>query len=166
MDTKEQRDEHDRARTAEYVAQGMTPFDALIASVVDRAPKFVDDQGDPTPAGRRVLEGHRPGKIQKDGPRAGVYFFLSGRFIKIGMSNDVPTRMSALKSSLPDPIRLIAYIPVDDLAERRKREAALHADWSDHRSHGEWFRATPILVKYISDLVASGQAETRVPDYA
>lgn len=73
-----------------------------------------------------------------------VYFVRAGGLIKIGVSNDIAHRLTALKAMSPVPIALLASIPGDAKDERR-----LHEQFAHLRQHGEWFTAANELIDYI-----------------
>jgi hypothetical protein len=65
-----------------------------------------------------------------------VYFAqaaFSG-LIKIGISEDVPTRISGLRTASSEPIMLLHSVPANALFE-----AYLHGLFEPLHSHGEWF---------------------------
>ncbi len=68
-----------------------------------------------------------------DGP--GVYLIRCGKLMKIGRaSKSIEQRRSALQTSSPQRLELVAVLSTDPDDER-----AFHAALSAHRSHGEWF---------------------------
>jgi hypothetical protein len=80
-----------------------------------------------------------------------VYFAKSGDAVKIGVSNDVPSRLHALAAGNPDPITLIGSVPGDERVEH-----AIHARLSAHRIHREWFSDCPDLRDLLHELQTSG----------
>ena len=151
----------------------MTTLDDTIKAIVDRAPPLTEDQVDrlagifyPEIATRRPkdqrwhLEESRRRDAQES-DLAGVYFILRGARIKIGMSNNVIMRMGGIRRESSEPIKLIAYVPMKGEARRRTLEKRFHDQWAEIRRFGEWFEATPDLVRWIASLIQDG---TAVPD--
>lgn len=80
-----------------------------------------------------------------------VYFIqgIGGGPIKIGYSNNKNDRLSALQSCSPVELRIIAVIHSAGM----KKEKELHARFSRHRMHGEWFRPNhelEALIQYLN----------------
>ena len=65
-----------------------------------------------------------------------VYFIQGGKFVKIGYTEQpVATRLAAIQTGCPYPLRVLATVPGDTYLERD-----LHRMFSSWRTHGEWFR--------------------------
>ena len=149
------------------VEQAKSEFDRAVKAVVDRAPPLTEWQKYKL---ANIVGGHHPrpngqdpaflAPPRNDGPSAGVYFLLSGQYVKIGMSMNVTGRVTQLQTSSPERIKFIAYIPCGTERDRRGLEAELHDMWAELRSHGEWFRATPELIAWIGKLISNGDART------
>lgn len=77
---------------------------------------------------------------------AGVYFVRMGDFVKIGISQDVLSRIDAFATGAPTKLALLGIIPNATRAE----EWALHQRFGAHHSNGEWFRATAELLEEAS----------------
>lgn len=87
-------------------------------------------------------------------PRAGeslVYFVECGGMVKVGTTKNLKARISQLRSALPLPVRVIGFGPGD-----MKREQALHALLKAEHSHGEWFRPSAALLRWVP--LAQGDA--------
>jgi predicted GIY-YIG superfamily endonuclease len=75
--------------------------------------------------------------------RQQVYVVGNEEHVKIGRSADPRRRLSGFQTGSPTELRLLHLIATPDAA---RLEAALHARYAQHRTHGEWFTATPVLV--------------------
>ena len=74
-----------------------------------------------------------------------VYVLRAGDFIKIGKaSGNAENRVTSLQTGCPFPIEVLAVIPGG-----LEREARLHRVFSSLRAHGEWFHASPSLIRFI-----------------
>jgi len=62
--------------------------------------------------------------------------------VKIGIATDVESRFSALKTSSPFPMKLVAAITVPKGAAPRIERLA-HEYLAEHRMTGEWFNLDP-----------------------
>ena len=86
-----------------------------------------------------------------------VYFFAKSNFgdkqpdfIKIGRTRiDLLTRQAVLQTGNESPIWDIGVIPFDTEEEARREEKRIHLHFGAFRVHGEWFCATPRLLKFI-----------------
>lgn len=85
-----------------------------------------------------------------------VYFIECQGFIKIGLANNLGTRLSNLQIGCPFDQTLIASFRVHDTAEI---EAELHNLFDKYRARGEWFRLPPDTVKLIA-LLGLAQSPT------
>lgn len=73
-----------------------------------------------------------------------VYLFKSGRYYKIGKTNDTVRRGSELRIQLPEKCTLIHSIKTDDPSGI---EAYWHKRFETKRMNGEWFDLGPTQVK-------------------
>jgi predicted DNA-binding transcriptional regulator AlpA len=78
-----------------------------------------------------------------------VYFLDGGDLIKIGFSKNIKQRLKEIRTYSPIKLKVLCMIRGGKL-----REATIHAMFAHLRAHGEWFRATPELLAYISTLKA------------
>jgi hypothetical protein len=79
-----------------------------------------------------------------------VYFFRSGKFVKVGYATHVGTRLSALVSSSPvDDTELLGSLPGGSCAEREA-----HKILKDYRHRHEWFCLTDTLRRAILEACA------------
>lgn len=78
-----------------------------------------------------------------------VYFVQAadGGLIKIGIANDLRSRLKSLQAQCPVPLRCLAALP-----GYRELEIELHDRFSAHRRHGEWFEPAPELLELIDGL--------------
>lgn len=74
--------------------------------------------------------------------------------VKIGTTvRDVAYRVALISSNSPVPLQLIAVIDGD-----RTLEQALHAEFSEHRLHNEWFKLEGGLRLFLRRLLVDGPA--------
>ena len=73
-----------------------------------------------------------------------VYLLKSGRYYKIGRSNDTVRRGSEIRIQLPEKMTLIHSITTDDPAGV---EAYWHRRFESKRMNGEWFDLGPAEIK-------------------
>ncbi len=80
-----------------------------------------------------------------------VYFIRSGDgSIKIGTSANVQRRLAALQSANPTRLELIG-----DVAGGHALERQLHVELAVDRLHGEWFRASPLVLRTVERAIAA-----------
>ena len=86
---------------------------------------------------------HKP-----DDPRT-IYFIQceTTGLIKIGLANDVRSRLSTMQGCCPTKLNLIAHF--DGL---RSQERELHLRFAEHKARGEWFKPAPDILEYIVGL--------------
>lgn len=86
-----------------------------------------------------------------------VYFIEASAVgaIKIGASGDLERRFRHLCVGSPTPLTLLLAIPGTLGDERR-----LHSMFAAERAHGEWFRATPQLRRFIRELALADAIDT------
>lgn len=89
-----------------------------------------------------------------------VYFIKSARSnaVKIGVADNVKTRMRALQNATPDRLILLAEMPGDERYERQ-----LHVLFAEYRIRGEWFRCEGKLAVFIAALPAMPSPEAQRP---
>lgn len=78
-----------------------------------------------------------------------VYYMRIGNRVKIGWSTNLPYRLAAI-----NPEELMVTEPGNRILER-----ARHDQFSELRTHGEWFRLESPLAAHILDLQARAQQE-------
>jgi hypothetical protein len=80
-----------------------------------------------------------------------VVYFIGAKAVgrvKIGYTDQLSDRFSALKTASPVPLQLLATIPGD-----RRIEAVLHARFAHHHTHGEWFTLHGEIQDYIKEVL-------------
>jgi hypothetical protein len=85
------------------------------------------------------------------GRQSCVYFVGFNRWVKIGFSSCVFTRLEKL-DCMPEPVVLLALIPGD-----RHIEWGLHDQFAKYHSHAEWFLHEGKLADYIQKLRDAAQ---------
>lgn len=99
-----------------------------------------------------LFRGIFPGDPRHAWPSSpGVYVIQVGPLgemdpIKIGVSDNVRTRLDSMQTGLPWPIRLLFVLDGD-----RDREGVFHRRFSKDRMMGEWFRPGVELRKWVAD---------------
>ena len=85
-----------------------------------------------------------------------VYFLAKSNFgdtqpdfIKIGYTTDLSGRQANLQTGSESRIWEIGVIPFETEDEARGEERRLHEWFGGFRAYGEWFYATPRIIKYI-----------------
>lgn len=85
--------------------------------------------------------------------RPGCVYFVhapSAEMVKIGTTASLELRLTGLRMSSPVPLILLGAIPGG-----AAKEGALHSRWARLRQHGEWFRASPELLREIELEIAA-----------
>lgn len=90
--------------------------------------------------------------------RALVYFVapVGGGPVKIGFSAEPLQRLDMLMSWSPVPLQVLASAP-----GTQKDEGAIHAAFSEHWSHREWFRGVPEIYALIHEVKTTGEIPER-----
>ena len=85
-------------------------------------------------------------------PSAYVYFIQLGQSgpIKIGVANDVDSRLMTLQTANPSKLTAIAKIGCKSKTDAYMLEKDLHRKFSHLRQKGEWFN--PRLIKKLKDI--------------
>lgn len=78
-----------------------------------------------------------------------VYFIRCGEFVKIGYTRgeDAKSRLQSLQTGNPQALELLATA-IGDMSDER----ALHKEFDEYRTAGEWFRNTGRLAAHIVTL--------------
>jgi hypothetical protein len=86
-----------------------------------------------------------------------VYFIQCGQGgpIKIGISDDLPRRLSKMQADCPFEMIVLGIMPGGV-----EEEMALHERFSAFRIRGEWFWPARELANYVSDLNPPERRET------
>lgn len=74
----------------------------------------------------------------------GIYVVGYNSFVKIGVSENVRSRVAALQTAIPVKLKTYAV-----LTGARQQEAALHRRFKPYRLNGEWFRKAGKLSAWI-----------------
>ena len=78
-------------------------------------------------------------KGRYDVARSYVYFISDTEFIKVGIADEIASRMSSLQTGNGRKLELFAFIPFVDRASSINAEKVLHELFSSCRLEGEWF---------------------------
>ena len=75
-----------------------------------------------------------------------VYFIAADRsgLVKIGVARDPAARLRQIAGMSPEPLRIAMVI---DGGEAKEKE--LHREFSEHRSHGEWFHMQGAVLDWL-----------------
>jgi hypothetical protein len=84
--------------------------------------------------------------IEQLGRRDCVYFVGFNKWVKIGFSSKIFTRLEKL-DCMPEPVVLLALVPGD-----RQIEKGLHNRFAEYHSYAEWFERRGKLTAYIEKL--------------
>jgi hypothetical protein len=84
-----------------------------------------------------------------------VYFVKSGKHFKIGYSDDVPRRLSQLRTGCAESLDLLAVIPGPMRLEKQ-----LHELLRDYRAQGEWFRYNGKARAFVRVIIAGAHPNT------
>lgn len=76
-----------------------------------------------------------------------IYFFQVGDWVKIGITTDIPKRLSGVQTGCPLEIIVLAIILGDKAKERE-----IHRQFKHLNTSGEWFYLAPELREYINGL--------------
>ena len=95
---------------------------------------------------RKLGDENMVSKKRRRQREARVYFARAGELIKIGVANDPARRVKELQTGSGQPIELLGH-----MAGGPKHERRLHGKFRYIRERGEWFRATPALLRYIAE---------------
>lgn len=78
-----------------------------------------------------------------------VYMITDGEYIKIGISNNTLSRLTALQTSNARKLRVAIVIP----NAGAKHEANLHLVYKDKRAKGEWFKIDEEIAQDVNELL-------------
>jgi hypothetical protein len=68
--------------------------------------------------------------------------------VKIGVANCSHARLKTLEGACPVPLRLLGAVETDKFGTLEKE---LHKRFAEHRDRGEWFKAVPEIVAFITE---------------
>lgn len=108
----------------------------------DTAERIIQYPGGPRSPDEQILAF----MIEHLGRRDCVYFVGFNKWVKIGFSSSILTRVEKL-DCLPEPVVLLALMPGD-----RHVEWGLHEQFAKYHAHAEWFTNEGKLAAYIEKL--------------
>jgi hypothetical protein len=73
-----------------------------------------------------------------------LYFISSGKYTKIGISDNPKRRLKQLQTGNPDKLILIDHVNTGSSDEAARVEDMLHKFYSHKRVRGEWFKGIDI----------------------
>ncbi len=81
-----------------------------------------------------------------------LYALGCGPFVKIGVAIDVEVRLGILQKACPYEIIILKTVLRQDFDAAHSVELALHRQFAEHRTYGEWFAvpATDVLAAMAS----------------
>ena len=68
-----------------------------------------------------------------------VYFICDGEYVKIGVANNIKSRMADLQVGNARELFLVDYIECKNRQMANAYEYTLHGFFKDYRKNGEWF---------------------------
>lgn len=80
-----------------------------------------------------------------------VYLVRCGRYVKIGRSVDIASRLRAIQSLNPHPLKLVAL-----LTGGHELEQAIHRRFAYLRHQDEWFRWDRAIALWIKECARTG----------
>lgn len=80
-----------------------------------------------------------------------VYLMIAANGLyKIGRSRNIVRRLRGIQTSSPIPVELTHSVKT---RSSNQLESNLHKVFSDRRSHGEWFKLTPMQVQQVKEIM-------------
>lgn len=86
------------------------------------------------------FENFKNWKIPEGFSRDCIYFVECNGVVKIGTTSNLKSRLNALQTSNPTPIRLVHTISVPIRQDHREVEKALHTIFENNSVRGEWYK--------------------------
>lgn len=77
---------------------------------------------------------------ETENPKCFVYFITDGEYVKIGVAQNVKSRLREIQTGNPKPLKVLYTHGVSDEKKAFYLESKLHAEYRDFRKTGEWFR--------------------------
>lgn len=77
--------------------------------------------------------------------------------IKIGIANVPSDRLKWLQARASEKLEIVGYVP-----GIQPDETYLHQQLFHHKSHGEWFHATPEVLAAVSQVLTAGRVERNI----
>ena len=88
-----------------------------------------------------------------------IYFISDGEFIKIGYTDrDVESRLKSLQTGNPKKLVLLGQMDGNE-----SKEADLHEQFKALRAHGEWFKSSSVLTRYIQSVGGMSFSKRKAP---
>lgn len=75
-----------------------------------------------------------------------TYFIKRGNFVKIGVTEDLSSRLASMVHASPEPIKILKITAIEE------RDAHKAAECLTERVSGEWFKINDDLMNWISSL--------------
>ena len=97
---------------------------------------------------KRPSRGDEERYAPKEKPVKLVYFIQCGSFMKIGVADEVLSRLATLQTANPEPLSLVHSMPGG-----YELESLLHLRFAEHRVRpgGEWFRDCEAIRTFIAE---------------
>ena len=86
------------------------------------------------------MKKQRAKKKLKHESEMGIVYFIGSRkyrWVKIGITADLPTRLSQLQTSCPFDLEILSF---ENVFNPRKEEKRLHRLYKKYKVRGEWFK--------------------------
>lgn len=92
-----------------------------------------------------------------------VYVIEAGEFIKVGIAEDVESRLQVLRTHCPLPARIVFSTEPMPRPEAKRIEAWCEFKLADKAVHGEWFKCSAALAIDAIGLMPSIEVEANEP---
>ena len=89
--------------------------------------------------GYRNKSHRRPGGNKRDSVLTLIYVIEAGPYVKVGIAENLKTRLVLFKTHCPLPVRVVFHSKKMLRTEARSIEVDCHAHLIEHHVHGEWF---------------------------
>lgn len=73
------------------------------------------------------------------------YVISANKFVKIGYTRDIPSRMESIQTGCPFQVKLIICFSYLTEAAAREQEKSLHFRFKPFHIHGEWFKKHHVI---------------------
>lgn len=87
-----------------------------------------------------------------------IYFIEAGEFVKIGFTNSIDVRLSALQVGSPHPLKVLCLVP-----GTRDDEKFLQRAFCVERYRGEWFYLTSLIRRCV-EVLKSCESVSELPE--
>ena len=85
-------------------------------------------------------------EVEEDSPKSFVYLITDGNYVKIGVADNVKSRLNGIQTGNPNECYVISIIPCRDSKAAYSLEKKLHWEYRFRKKRGEWFD----LLSYIN----------------